>query len=276
MKLFTLIVLAAFARNVYAQDTNYQHHDFSQVAVDAIDTEKLQQSVDSIWNAVLSDSVIQLYGYVMKNKSRSGYVSFDIGYESSTASLAHLNSELQSAGFGEVTEIFGSVPWGISVKRNRWLFTYLLAPGIANGTTTDEYDLKVEGMTMDVTAGYDLLNLKRFQIYPQLRLGLQEFDINVVRTAAPRDITGVNELVSNMAETTLEKTSLPLTYGLEADYHLLHSEGSGGIILAFKYGLTTDLARGKWKMNGDSAAFSSPDRIRESSFTALLRIYLKN
>ena len=276
MKLFTLIVLVTFSLNVYAQDTNYHLHDFSQVDVDAIDTEKLQQSVDSIWNAVLSDSVIQLYGHVMKNKSRSGYVSFDIGYESSTASLAYLNSELQSAGFGEVTETFGSVPWGVSVKRNRWLFTYLLAPGIANATTTDAYNLKVEGMTMDVAAGYDVVNLKRFQVYPQLRLGLQEFEINVMRTAAPRDINGVSELVSNMAETTLEKTSLPLTYGFEADYHLLHSEGSGGIILAFKYGLTTDLVRGKWKMNGESAAFYSSDRIRESSFTALLRIYLKN
>ena len=276
MKRLTLIVLVTFSLHVDAQETNYRLHDFSQVDVDNVDTERLQQSIDSIWNAVLSDSVIQLYGYVMKHRSRPGYVSFDIGYESGTASLAYLNSELQSAGFGEVTETFGSVPWGISVKHNRWLFTYLLAPGIANTTSTDAYNLKVEGMTMDVAAGYDILNLKRFQFYPQLRLGLQEFEINVMRTAARRDITGVSELVSNMAETTLEKTSLPLTYGLEADYHLLHSAGSGGIILAFKYGLTTDLVRGKWKMNGDSAAFYSSDRIRESSITVLLRVYLRD
>lgn len=275
MKLFTLILII-LCFNVRAQEVIHKQYDFSNLDVEKVNQERLAQSIDSIWYAVLPDSLIQLYSYVQRHKHKAGYISFDIGYESSTASLMHLNTALQSLGFGEISETFGGIPWGGSVKRSRWLFTYLFAPGIKNSTSTDAYRIAVEGISMDIAVGYDLLNLKRFQLYPQLRLGLQEFEINAFRKAAPQDITDVSALVSNLTETTIERSSLPLTYGLEADYHLVHSEGSGGIILAFKYGLTADLAAGKWKINKETSAFSSADRIRESSFTVLLRFYAKN
>lgn len=275
MKLPSFVLLMILCFSLHAQEADYQY-DFSKVRVEEVDQEKLEQSIDSIWNAVLSDSLMQLYSYVQAHKPTSGYFSFDIGYESSTSSLTHLNRELQALGFGEITETFGSVPWGFSLKRNRWLFTYLFAPGIKNSTSNDDYRIEVEGMSLDIAAGFAALDLKRLQLYPQLRLGLQDFEINAMRRAARHDITDVNELISNPAETTIERSSLTLTYGLEADYHLLYSENSGGIILAFKYGVTSDLARGKWKIDNETAAFSSSDRIRESSFTLLLRFYMKN
>ena len=42
MKRLTLIVLVTFSLHVDAQETNYRLHDFSQVDVDNVDTERLQ------------------------------------------------------------------------------------------------------------------------------------------------------------------------------------------------------------------------------------------
>ena len=160
-----------------AQTTPFEHkrHDFSKVDINKVDVEKLNRHVDSLYMKFYGDSLLQLQDYIRAKTPKKFYVAFVIGYESSMASLTDLNSELQAISMKEVSENFSGVPFGFAMKGKRWLTTCSVIPFTKQTITSSDVDLAVSAMNIDLNFGYDILNARKIQLYPQFSLGWQQF-----------------------------------------------------------------------------------------------------
>jgi hypothetical protein len=260
---------------VVAQESPYKFYDFSKVDPAAVDYDRIGQQVDSIYRNSGYDSLLQLYQYAKDRTYTEKYVCFSIGYRASFASLDHLTTGLASLGFDDLSETFGGVPWGVEIRGKKLLFGYMLTPVIRNSVSNADYTIDVRGIEMEISLGFDLINLKRIQFYPQVGLALQDLDIDVMRKSANVDITDVEGMVLQPAGSQLDKSSFVLTYGAELDYHLAYSTARQGIILGLRYGFSTPIVEGKFKVNGKTSSYESADRIATSFFSAVLKFYLK-
>jgi hypothetical protein len=269
----TLVVIKGSAQDF---DSPYKVYDFSNVDPTKISSEAIAQQIDSIYRTSGYDSLIQLMSHIQKSKYTERYVSFNIGYQSSHASLQDLKTGLSALGFSDLSENFSGVPWGLDIRGKRLLVSYLLVPGIKNRASNDDYSIEVSGINMQLAFGYDVLHLRRLHFYPQFSFALQDFDINITRKNATSDITDVNDLVLNPAGTRLEKSSFDMSYGAELDYHLLHTLSRGGIILGLRYGRVVTLADEKFMINKSKSGFQSSDTIVESFFSIVAKFYIKN
>src|SRR5688572_19809909 len=235
---FKLAILLCFSiTTVFTQDldTLYKVYDFSDVDVSKIKTDVIARQLDSIYRTSGYDSLSQLLNHVRKSTYTEKYVSFNIGYQSSHASLDGLNSGISMLGFSELSEKVGGVPWGIDVRGKRFLLTYLVVPAIKNKATDgDGCSVEVNGINMQLALGYDIVQLRRLHVYPQLAFGLQHFDIETHRNNATKYVVTATDLLINPAGTTLEKRSFDMSYGLEVDYHLLYSTSSSGVIVGLR------------------------------------------
>ena len=246
------LLLLFIAGTAFAQEPDRKEYDFSTVDIEKIETDLVRKQLDSIYRTSGMDSLAQLLDFKRSETYSEKYVSFFIGYQSTRASLNSLNSGLAAFGFDKLSENFGGVPWGFDVRGKRFLFTYWFAPGIKNQASDGDYTVEVKGTNFQLGLGYDILNLKRLQLYPQVAFGLQDFDIEVKINRAPDYIRTVNDLILNAAGTSLKKNSFDMSYGLELDYHLLYSKSKGGIIVGLRYGRVVTLADGKFKMANET------------------------
>lgn len=271
--LLTLVLLPA-ALTTFAQHREPgKTYDFSSVDPQKISKETIYKEMDSIRMASGYDSLMELASYIRSRESTQDYVAFVIGYHSQQASLDNFQDGLRSSGFTTISETFGGVPVALEVRGGRFLFTYLATIGIKNRASNSEYTLDVKGFNAHLGVGYDILNTKRFQFYPQLALGIQGFDIDLKKKSAASDIKNINELLSNPSGTALSRNSFNLTYGLELDYHLLYSPNGVGIILGAQYARTATIAEGNFRINGNRSAFESNDRMNQSFFAVVLKFY---
>jgi hypothetical protein len=270
------LFLIFLAGTAFAQEPDtYKAYDFSNLDLEKIEPEAVRDQIDSIYRTSGIDSLSQLLSLAHSVTYTEKYVSFIIGYQSSSASLSSLNSGLAALGLDKLSENVGGVPWGFDVRGRRLLFTYWFAPGIKNRVSNDDYSIEVEGMSFQLGIGYDILNLKRLQLYPQLAFGHQSFDIEVHRKNAVNDVVTVNDLILDPAGTSMTKSSFDMTYGLELDYHLLYSKANGGIILGLRYGRVVTLAEGPFKINKSKTKFESSDSISESFVSIVAKFYRK-
>jgi hypothetical protein len=277
MKLTTIVFLFASIATAYAQDfeTPYKIYDFSDVDPDEVDAGAVEQKLDSVYRTSGYDSLLQLRAYIQRSTYTGKYVSFTIGYQSSRASLEDLKSGLASLGFNELSENFSGVPWGIDFRGKKILVSYLLVPGIKNRASNADYSVEVKGINMQLAFGYDLLHLRRLHFYPQISLALQDIDISVTRKSSTTDIVNVDDLVLKPAGSELRKSSFDMSYGVELDYHVLHSISSGGIILGVRYGRVVTLTDGKFRINDSKSSYESSDSMNESFFSVVAKFYMK-
>jgi hypothetical protein len=277
MRLKLLIFLCVLITKAYTQNPNspYRVYDFSNLDVSEINTNLIGKQLDSIYRTSGYDSLVQLFTHVRNSTYTEKYVSLNIGYQSTRASLGNLKSGLRSLGFNELSENFSGVPWGGDIRGKKLLVSYVLVPGIKNSASNNDYLIEVNGINLQLAFGYDILRLRRLHFYPQISFGLQDFDIDVTRLNSTADIVNVEDLVFNPAGTELEKSLFDMSYGAELDYHVLYSISRGGIILGLRYARTVTLAEGGFRIHKSKSAFESPDSIDESFFSIVAKFYMK-
>lgn len=274
MRSLILLLLCASWFSTFAQQRIYREYDFSKLNLKSLDERDIGVQFDSVWYASGADSLARLAAHVRQVSYRPTYSGFEFGYEMSTASLPTLNDGLAALGFEMIPENFGAVVWGFNVRSPRWLYNVTFTIGASNKSSNDDYKLKVSATNIDLGIGYDIINHPKFQLYPQAALGFQGSWIEATprQKLTPGDLGG---WLSQGGERELNRGSLLLTYGVEADYHLVYSSGGSGIILGVRYGLTSDIIEGKWKMNGEKWDYDSEDRMKEARWVFLMRFYFK-
>lgn len=261
----------------YGQQTYpYKVYDFSSIDPAKVDNDRLNQQLDSIYRTSGADSLAQLRQYVWSRQESPRYAAFIVGYQRDRASLTDLNTGLQSSGFSALSENFNGIPFGFEARGKRFAGAWLVTVGLKNSVENNDYAVKADGANMQLWIGYDVLNLKRLHLYPQVTAALQGFNIKVERKGAT-DITDVGDLFSNSTSTTtkLYRDSFDLGYGVELDYRLIYGH-SGGLILGVRYGQSVAVAKGKFEINDDKSSFKLDDRLNESFFQVVLKIYGKN
>jgi hypothetical protein len=249
-------------------------YDFSKVNLDQVNVDSVQAQIQQLYLTTGIDSLNSLIAY--KNQIRGDHrknVSFDIGYSSAMSSLDNLNRGLAALGLPPISQDFAGVPWGFSVRGKRMSFSYHFAPSIKNTVSNVDYTVDAERIWVGLVFGYDLLNVPRIHLYPQVSLDFQEFEITARRNAASTDITDINGLILNPAGSTAAKAAFTLSYSGEIDVNLLAGEGSG-IILGFRYGASIPLSEGRYSIDDESSSFDTPgDKIWNSFYSIVLKFY---
>lgn len=269
MKYLFLLAFTCLTFSVHAQ-----HYDFNAINPESVDLKKLERSIDSLRMISSLDSLESLRGFVKRRTFTPKYTSFFVGLETSVASLATINSELSGVGLNNMSENFTSLIFGFDVRGKRWLLGYQLTSAGKHSVSNNEWQITVRTGGANFDIGYDIVNRPRLQVYPQAGFGLSDYNIRIHQRAS-RNISDFAELLDNPAGTELRRTSFLFTYGIQAEYHLMYSTSSGGIILAFRYGLASDLFDGRFRINREKSAYSSSDRVRESFAQLVLKFYMK-
>lgn len=277
MRLYLATLFTLLASAGYTQDLNssFKVYDYSNVDVTNVQTRDIAQQLDSIFLTSGYDSLFQLMAFVQQQTYTEKYFSFNIGYQSARGSLSELNGGLRTLGFDKLSEYFGGVPWGFDIRGKRLLATYHMVPGMKNTASNNDFTVEVSGLSMQLVFGYDILHLRRLHFYPQIAFGLLAFDIEVMRKNSVNDITTVYDLVTNPSGTRLGNTSFDMSYGVELDYHLLHTIARGGIIIGVQYGWVVPLAEKKFKIKDSKSSFQTSDSMKESFFSVVAKFYMK-
>ena len=275
---YIVVILSLCCCSAFGQMHHYDRkaYDFSGVKIEKIDRAKIHRQIDSLYRTSGIDSLAQLSSYASVRQYTPRYVAFLVGYESGMASLSSLNSGLETLGLHQVSETFSGIPWGFAFRGNHLLWTYTVTPSFNKTTSNQDFKIKASSVAMEMNIGYDVINARRFQLYPQVGLSLQYLDLTVLRKASLDDIQDVNDLVFKSSSVNLSRATCMLSYGLEADYHVKYSEGGAGIIVGLRYGMTTDLVEGKFKIDRQKSAFTLDDRMRESYFSVVVKVYGKD
>jgi hypothetical protein len=252
-------------------------YDFSGVDPKTIDEKKLHRQYDSLYHGVRLDSIQQLIQYHYNNAFARDYNAFSIGLLEQTASLKSLNKGLRDAGMETISDRFLVMPIGMTIKTNRFVINYIGHFLFRNKSEDDTRKLEARGFSFEMGVGYDLINSKRFQLYPQASLAYQTFNLKAVSQNASTSINQVDQLFSQPGNTSLSKKSLMLNYGVEADYFVTQEKNGGGVILGLVYGMSTDLAGGKFKMEGDRSSINiHNDRLKTSYVGLIVKFALKS
>jgi hypothetical protein len=193
------------------------------------------------------------------------------------ASLKSLNKGLRAAGLETINDQFFVVPIGLTVKTARFQVNYLWHIVCRNKSEDASRKLDVRGFSFEMGLGYDVINGKRFQLYPQAALAYQTFNLKAVNRDAPTNIGQVDQLFDQAGSTTITKRSLLLNYGIEADYFLTQEKNGDGVVLGLVYGMSTDLAGGKFKMERHRSSINiHSDRLKTSYFGVIVKFTMKN
>jgi hypothetical protein len=265
---------------VFAQPgerTQQRTFDFTGIDLQTINTENLRRQYDSLFRKVKLDSIQQLLNYHYREEYSRDYVAYSFGLFGQRASLNGLNKSLKEAGMESMNDNFLAMPIGLHIKTGRLVMNYVGHVIFRNKVEDEARKLDARGFTFEMGLGYDVINSKRFQLYPQASLAYQTFHVKAVNREANTTISQVDQLFSQVGNTSLVKRSLLINYGVEADYFVSQFKNGSGIILGLQYGMSTTIAPGKFKMEKRTSAIDMQhDRIRTSYFGVIVKFALKN
>jgi hypothetical protein len=277
MKILLITLLFIFQiRALQAQDPDHQY-DFSTIDPTKIDVDKLRSKMDSSFYLYTTsvDSISHLVEWVRSKKNIQKYGSLDFGWGLNYSTLEHLNEGLINSGMQTFSEKLYGFHFGVTIRGKRFLFYYGLEDCRKQIVQNNNVKVEVDASSADFTFGFDVLNKPRFQFYPNVTLSFQSLELAVYSKDANSIVNDIPGLLANYTHTELEKNTIALNYGVQADYHLVYTKRRGGIIIGIRCGLTNDLGKGKWKINNEKSTFQSDDRFRNSYVTAIIKFYMK-
>lgn len=279
LKLHLLLIFLCSMSYTFAQYPT-KSFDFSHVNEREIDMQQLRdvvirehQYLDSIYQARKADSLELLYRHLIT--STSSYNSFTLSSEYVSTEYNGLAEELAVNGFDPMPENLFSWGYGFTFKRNRFLHEYMLNIFIGRTSSLNDQTVKVTGGNLlNYTFGYDILNQRRFQFYPFLGISQQFTEIEVTNESdATASTDGLFNLAQETNEFSVTSDSWKIAAGFEFDYHLKYSARTSGIIIGYRYGITSTFAEGKYKTNGTTLDYDPDVQLRHWYSAIVVKIY---
>jgi hypothetical protein len=177
--------------NVFAQNADQlqrRTYDFSKVDPEMIDEVNLRDQYDSLYRTLWLGSLRQRLEYRYANVYSKDYASFSIGIFGQVASLKSLNKGLREAGTEAINDQFFVLPLGLNVKTARFQVSNLWHIVSRNKSEDASRKLDIRGFWFEMGLGYDVINGKRFQLYPQVALAYEAFNLKAAKRDAPTNI----------------------------------------------------------------------------------------
>ncbi|HEX6226714.1 MAG TPA: hypothetical protein VFZ52_19980 [Chryseolinea sp.] len=267
--IFTLII-CTIALTCNAQ--HYRHHqkkyDFSKVDPATIDKEELNQKVESARISSGYDSLKALEHYIHVTDDDQ-FATLAIGYQHAFASFDNLRRELSPFGFNNIKDDMSNFLVSLDLYKNRFMMSYIFTPGFRNLSSNEDYELRIRRRAFEAGIGYDLIGNKHFDLFPQVSIGFQDFNLRVEQKDL--NVNSIPDLLDEMVNTSMRKRSFIFTYGAEFDYKF-YTKDRGRIILGVRYAQVVEPGDGRVRVNGEKSDLKIDDAIATSTMSFVIKM----
>jgi len=267
--IFTLIICGiVLTCNAQHYPHNQKKYDFSNVDPAAIDKEELRQKVEDAGIRSGYDSLKALEHYVYTTDDNQ-FATVALGYQHAFASLDNLRRELGPLGFNNIKEDMSNFLISIDLYKNRFMMSYIFAPGFRNLSSNEDYELRIRRSAFEAGIGYDVIKNKHFDLFPQVSIGFQ--DLNFRAEQKNLNVNNIPDLLDEMVNTTMRKRAFIFTYGGEFDYKI-YTKDRGRIILGVRYAQVLEPGDGRVRVNGKKSDLKLDDEIATSTISFVIKM----
>ena len=268
--IFTLIICAIV---LTSNAQHYHHHhqkkyDFSKVDPATIDKEELNKKVENARVSSGYDSLKALEHYVHTTDDDQ-FATLAIGYQHAFASFDNLRRELSPLGFNNIKEDMSNFLVSLDLYKNRFMMSYIFTPGFRNLSSNENYELRIRRRAFEAGIGYDLIGNKHIDLFPQVSIGFQDFNLRVEQKNI--NVNDISDLLDEMVNTSMRKRSFIFTYGGELDYKF-YTKDRGRIILGVRYARVVEPGDGRVKVNGKKSDLKVDDAIATSTMSVVIKM----
>lgn len=267
--IFTLIICAGV---LTCNAQHYHHHqqkyDFSNVDPATIDKEELRQEVENARIRSGYDSLKALEHYV-HTTDEDQFATLAIGYQHAFASFDNLRRELSPLGFNNIKEDMSNFLVSLDLYKNRFMMSYIFTPGFRNLSSNENYELRIRRRAFEAGIGYDLIGNKRIDLFPQVSIGFQDFNLRVEQKN--QNVNDIPDLLDEMVNTSMRKRAFIFTYGGEFDYKF-YTKDRGRIILGVRYAQVVEPGDGRVRVNGKKSDLKLDDEIASSTISFVIKM----
>lgn len=268
--IFTLLgcVAALQCAAQHHHHRNYKRYDFSNVDPATLDKEQLKQQLENAGISSGYDSLQALTQYAYAT-DEDQFVTLSLGYQHAFASLTNLRQELAPFGFGNISENMSNFLLSLDLYKNRVMMSYIFTPGFRNLTSNEDYELRTRRRAFEAAIGYDLIRNKHFDLFPQVSIGFQDFNLNVDQKSV--NVTTLPGLLDDMVNNSMRKRSFIFTYGGEFDYKI-YTPSRARIILGVRYAQVVEPGDGRVRVNGKKSDLKVDDTIASSTLSFVVKM----
>lgn len=265
---FLACVLALNCFSQHPYHSKSRTYDFSKIDPSKIDKDELRKNLESVKINSGYDSLQALTHFAYTTDDNQ-FATIAVGYQHAFASLTNLRRELAPLGFNNISENMSNLLVSLDLYKNRFMMSYIFTPGFRNLSKNEDLELRTRRRAIEVGVGYDLVKNKHVDLFPQVTLGCQDFNIDVRQKDV--DVTSIPDLVSEMVNNSMRKRSFIFTYGGEFDYKF-YTESRSRIILGVRYAQVVEVGDGRYTINGKKSDFRLNDEIATSTMSVVLKL----
>lgn len=206
--------------------------------------------MDSLMNSPeYKDMTNRLVHWKKKSRNYSAPVFFvDLFH----TNFDNLDATITQKGFDRMTELAFRVGFGVSSKSNRLIYDiYFITAGMKHETKKAAESISFSASNaLQFDWGYDLLNAKRFSLYPYAGLSLRFTNMKYSKpTQFNPAITDISDLVLNDQSVEVNATRLGYQLGMGFDYWLTKETTSANLLFV-KFGMNRPVGRDRYKIEG--------------------------
>ena len=252
-----------------------QHHfpasrkyNLSQIDPSTVDKDELRKKLESAKINSGYDSLQALTQYVYMTDDNQ-FATIALGYQHAFASLTNLQRELGPLGFNNISENMSNFLVSLDLYKNRFMTSFIFTPGFRNLSTNEDLELRTKRRTIEVGIGYDLVKNKHIDLFPQVTIGFQDFNVDVRQKNV--DVNSIPDLLNEIVNTSMRKRSFIFTYGGEFDYKF-YTATRARIILGVRYAQVVETGDGRYRINGESSDFRLDDEIAKSTLSFVIKM----
>ena len=230
-----------------------------------------------------SDSLMALYNYLQKDRSRS-YNSWNWFVTRNLSDPGSLAPLLEKYGYPAWRTDHYDVSFFLNFTWKRRFFVHDVFFALPFGREQQNDSLSISYNTwrpLHYSFGLSVLNSKYVDIFPFGALSLQMSDLTFKPRlqSDPAPLTKLEEMLPQIKNygvspsLTLDRTDVLFDYGAEIDFHVAYSPAKAGLILGIRAGRCLSLTDGSWH-KGSTAITGLDDVILRDSYVSLiLKIY---
>jgi hypothetical protein len=279
--LFCFVLFIALFSQVAAQERFrlYKPRDFSKLDTTTIDVSDLRAELraaratwDSLYIARV-DSLQQLLDYLSEDHTGYAGISYALVYvpEDYNKLLNDLSGNGFDTGSGDAFGFAASGVWKKKRFIHGWGASFFL--GSKMKPETNEWVRVSGGNFFNYTFGFDILGLKRVNLYPFIGLNHQLTSIRYKRNASGgNNYASLLDISADVNDVRIKKHELRFTFGGELDVYVMN-ERAMGIIIGVRYGMNKTLLEGDYKVEHRSINYNPGVDLKSSYVELVLKLF---
>lgn len=270
MKSIFTVFACVLALNCFSQHhfKSSRTYNFSQIDPSTVDRDELRKKLEATRIKSGYDSLEALTQYVYMTDDNQ-FATVALGYQVAFASFTNLQRELAPLGFNNISENMSNFVISLDLYKNRVMLSFIGTPGFRNVTKNEDLELRIRRSAVEAGIGYDLFKNKHFDLFPQVTVGFQDFNVDVRQQEV--DVNDIPDLTNEMVNTSMRKRNFMFTYGGEFDYKI-YTRTRGRVILGIRYAQVVEIGDGQYRINNKDSDFKLSDEIAKSTLSFVLKM----